>query len=182
MRLVGRILLVLAGASLPAVVAGIGCNVDSQPYPGISNEIAHGRTGGGGPSGASGATSSGSGSSSSGGGNLTLCQCAWSFEGHGDAGACTTCGNSAVATGKACHAQSAACTNDTLCVQALTCVVTCPDSDLTCTAGCIGISPVYQALVTCQCSQCGNQCLPVMPLPCMLGDAGAGDAGDAAGG
>jgi hypothetical protein len=183
MRLVGRILLLVAGASLPAVVAVIGCNVESDPYKGIGNDIPNHRQAGGAQGGtpasssASGTSTASGSSSSSGGGTANVCQCAWSVEGHGDAGACTMCGATAVGVGQACENANAACLNDALCLQALACVANCQDAVPTCTESCLITSPNYQALVACQCDNCMGECAAVSPIPCDIGDAGDGGDG-----
>lgn len=183
MRLVGRILVVLAGAGLPAVVIAIGCNVEPDPYPAIGDGPNGGRAGKGSSGHAasagatSGSSSSASGSSSSGGAAPNLCQCAWSFAGHGDAGTCQMCGTTAASAGGACAAQGTACSNDPLCVQALICEVSCPDSNPACPATCLTKNATFEALVACKCSHCSGSCGGLPPLPCDL-DGGNGDGGD----
>jgi hypothetical protein len=182
MRLAGRILLLLAGASVPAVVAVIGCNVESDPYKGIGNEIPNARQGGVAQGGtpASASASSGSGTSSSSGSGGTAandCTCAWSFAGHGDAGVCTTCGGNVVMAGQPCAAAQTACLNDANCFAALTCVTNCADSNPACTEACLPTNANYAALAACQCAHCVSACAAVPPLPCDLGDAGDGGDG-----
>src|SRR5262245_44300362 len=121
MRLVNRILVVCAGATLPAVVAVIGCAVDSDRFPGIGNDIPNARKGGGSTS-----PSSSSSSSSSGSAVPTICQCASTFFSP-DGGDCAMCGSGAVGASGACFDKQMNCTNDTACSAALACLAACPD-------------------------------------------------------
>lgn len=184
MRL-GRILVVVAAASVPAVVTLIGCGVQGDRYPGLPNEVPN-SDGTQPPPPSSGSSSSGSTSTSSSGGlSLNICQCALTFLEQVDGGAtCNTCGKSVVAGGGACFDKQTACDSDPACQAALVCIPTnCTDPLKwdSCVATCMASSPVFQDLATCQCTQCQKLCAVPDPINCDLGgDAGsdAGDAGD----
>ena len=180
MRLVSRILLLLAGAGVPAVVVPIGCNVDQDHYTGIGNEVPNGSNlvspGGAGATTGSGGSSPSS--TSSGSAPLTQCACAWAFGGNGPDATCTNCGADQVSTGGTCINESQNCSIDADCQTALTAIFACTDPS--CVVGILAGSPVYQALVSCQCDACDSQCAAATPVSCDLTDAGpdAGDGGD----
>lgn len=182
MRLVGRILFVGAVATLPAVVAVIGCAVDSDRYPGIKNDIPNTRKASAGTTSSSGSSSSTT-SSGTGGPMPTLCQCAATFVSM-DGGNCGQCASDNVKADGGCTTQQTACINNN-CTDALTCVSGCA-GDAACIAGCIKGNAAYQELLNCQCANCVVACSVPNGLTCNLGTgtggAGGGGTGGAGGG
>jgi hypothetical protein len=161
MRLVGRILVVLAAAGGPAVVVLIGCN-DNSHLPGLQNEV---------PNTINTVpvvlpdSGTGTGSSSSGapaGPAMSLCDCAASIT--AGATACKSCEQAM------CTPQYTACQAST-CAQAIQCVFGCNNSG-PCIANCIAVNPAYEAFVTCLLQSCASACGWSTPLPCPLPDAG----------
>lgn len=165
-----RVLVVCAGFTLPAVVAVIGCVVDSDRYPGIDNAIPNARKGTANPS-----TSTGSSSSSTSGTPPPICQCAPTINSP-DGGACAQCGGEAVSSAGSCFIQAQACTIDTECQKVIPCMIACTPGDQICVENCIKPSPVYKSLASCQCTACASACAVANPLPCDL-DAGTGGTG-----
>jgi hypothetical protein len=180
MRLVNRILVVCAGATLPAVVAVIGCAVDSDRFPGIQNDVPNAANGGEKPTSTTSSSSSSS-TSSTGGEVPTLCQCAATFVMATDS-ACKTCANDTIngSAGGDCADEQQACDNND-CSTAIACVVDCA-GDATCIAGCITSNPAYQELLNCQCNDCAADCsVPNQPV-CNLGGGTGGAGGGGTGG
>ena len=176
MRLVGRIVVVCAGATLPAVVAVIGCAVDSDRYPGIKNSIPNGPKVSGATSSSTSSTSTSASSSTSSGALPTLCDCAAAFV-SADGGACLQCATESIKEDAGCGKEQTACTNSN-CTDALSCVANCA-GDPACIAACIVASPVYRDLLNCECSTCLSACSVPAQVTCNLDGTGGGGTGGA---
>ena len=190
MRFLGRFFLVLAGAMVPAVVAPIGCIVDSDRFPGKPNDVPNGTYNGnpgGSTSSSSSSSSSGSTSSSSGStssssgssGSVNDCQCAATIVST-DPGECGKCTDPAAASGGACFDKQLECSAGTACTDGTNCVLGCTTS--TCIADCLAGNALYAALIACQCSACATACSVATPIACVTspdGGAGGGGAGGA---
>jgi hypothetical protein len=188
MRLVGRILVVLAVTIGPAVVTSFGCNVDGSQFPGLPNEIPNHLgggvvlTGSGGAtttttvsstsgSGSGGATGSTTGSTSSGStttGALSVCDCAAAL--NAGSTSCVSC-------------QNAQCVNPLITCQTSTCnvgimcVLNCAGQG-PCVAGCIENNPAYATFLACMFTFCAPACGEAVPLTCPLPDGGADASAD----
>jgi hypothetical protein len=179
MRLASKIFLGLASATALAVLAPIGCGVDSNRFPGIGSEVPNGN--GAGSGGASGTTTSKTNSGTP-GTVANVCQCA-AFTLVPDAGACGTCARGEALTGGLCAQLQIDCNNDPTgaCGNALGCAAICaanPDPSL-CMEACAIQSDIFQALLTCQCgsSNCQKDCTVQSPIKCDLGTGGTGGSG-----
>ena len=179
MRLALKILLGLALATTTAVLAPIGCGVDSNRFPGIGSEVPNTPNGGG--TGGAGSTTTTTNSGTP-GTVANVCQCALLTLG-ADAGACGTCVKGETAAGGPCAQLQIDCTNDPIgaCQTSIACAFTCsqnPDPS-SCMTICALQSKIFQDLLTCQCgsSNCAKDCTITNPIACDLGTGGTGGMG-----
>lgn len=181
-----------AVVTLPAVVALIGCVVDSDRPPGIGNEVPNthgvdqtpvasssssssssssgttgtGGTGGSMGTGGAGGSTSSSSSSSSSGTPANVCECSVAMNDTNTPN-CGTCATAAV--GSACATEQLNCFNDTACGTVNGCVSSCGSTDGTCIDGCINNNAAYIALANCICQACGGFCTVAAPVTCASG-------------
>jgi hypothetical protein len=163
MRLASRILVVVAVAVGPAVVAVIGCGIDTAAnLPGLPNEIPN--TPGGGVGTVSASEGSSSSSTSTGITTtpaLTPCDCAASLVVTGSP--CSAC---AIATETdQCLTQFDSCTGG--CNTTLQTLTTC-DGGALCINQAITGNTAYEQLLLCQCNACLASCGQATPIACEI--------------